>query len=39
MKLQLEYFHTTQIEDRDRLGGPATFPDDALLVQLTYRLE
>jgi hypothetical protein len=39
LKLQLEYFHTTQIEDRDRLGQPATFPDDALLVQLTYRLE
>jgi hypothetical protein len=39
LKVQLEYFHTTQIEDRTRVGESATFPDDALLVQLTYRLE
>jgi hypothetical protein len=39
LKLQLAANHFTELEDRTATGLSATFPNDQLLLQLTYRLE
>ncbi len=39
IKAQLAYTHFTEIEDRTQGGENATFDNDQLLLQVTYRLE
>lgn len=39
LKLQLAATHFVEIEDRTATGDPATYPNDQLLLQLTYRME
>ncbi len=38
-KVQLEASHFQEIEDRTATGQPASYPNDQLLLQLTYRIE
>ena len=39
LKVQLAGSHFTQIENRTALGANATYPNDQLLLQVTYRME
>ena len=39
LKAQLAFNHFTEIEDRTAVGGNASYKNDQLLVQVTYRLE
>jgi hypothetical protein len=39
LKLQLAASRFTELEDRTATGEVATFPNDQLILQLTYRLE
>ena len=39
MKVQLAATHFTEIEDQTVTGANATYPDDQLLLQVTYRVE
>jgi hypothetical protein len=38
-KLQLAAYHFTEVEDRTATGQNASYPNDELLMQLTYRVE
>jgi hypothetical protein len=38
LKLQVTAYHFQEIEDKDRNGMNATFPNDEILVQATYKL-
>lgn len=39
LKAQLAATHFTEIEDRTAIGGDASYKNDQLLLQVTYRLE
>ncbi len=39
LKLQLTASHIDELEDRDQTSAPATYPNDTILVQATYRME
>ncbi len=39
MKIQVAGYHVTEIENRTATGADATYPDDQILVQVTYRAE
>jgi hypothetical protein len=39
LKAQLTYSHVQEVEDVDRTGRDATYPNDLVQLQLTYRLE
>jgi hypothetical protein len=39
LKLMMNYTHNMQIDAVDAAGRPATYKNDSLVVQLTYRLE
>jgi hypothetical protein len=39
MKIQIAGYHVTEIENRTATGADATYPDDQILVQVTYRAE
>jgi hypothetical protein len=39
IKVQANYYHNQELDDRDRNGLPATYENDAIYLQLTYRLE
>lgn len=38
LKLQANFAHVEELEDLDHNGNDATYPNDELLVQLTYRI-
>ena len=39
LKAQLAVSHFTELEDKTAIGGDATYQNDQLLLQVTYRLE
>lgn len=39
LKAQLAFNHFTEIEDRTVIGSPASYKNDQLILQVTYRLE
>ena len=39
LKLQLNYTHNQQLDTVDAAGRPATYHNDSVVLQLTYRLE
>lgn len=38
-KIGLEYYHNQELDETDRVGRDATYSNDTVLVQITYRLE
>lgn len=39
LKIQVAGYHYQQIEDRTQTGASATYPEDQIVAQLTYRAE
>ena len=39
LKIQIAGYHYTQIEDKTATGTDATYPEDQILAQVTYRAE
>ena len=39
MKIQVAGYHVQEIENRTATGADATYPDDQILAQITYRAE
>ena len=39
MKIQVAGYHVQEIENRTATGADATYPDDQILAQVTYRVE
>jgi hypothetical protein len=39
LKAQLSYSHVDEVEDRTQAGSDATYKNDTVLFQITYRME
>jgi hypothetical protein len=39
LKVQVNYSHNQELDDRDAAGRKASYDNDSLILQLTYRLE